>query len=86
MTHLKTVHLYTQRHYGNETYKLLCSKEYFKETEFSRKGPWGRSYPSSVTTLPHRVTCPKCLETLIPKLEKDLATMKEAYERRSLYI
>jgi hypothetical protein len=58
------MHLYTTRHYRNDTVKLLCTRENVTATR------------DTVTTVPENVTCSKCLDVLIPKFETKLQKMK----------
>lgn len=66
------IHLYTTRHFRNDTVKLLCSKANVVGTQ------------DSVTTVPDNVTCPKCLEILIPKFESKLAKMRANWKIHGL--
>lgn len=88
------IHLYTDRKYsanelaliGTEhyrrdanTFKLLCTREWIVENDMIRKGPYRRMRPKSVTTVRSAVTCPRCLDLLIPQVEDELNKMKAAY-------
>jgi hypothetical protein len=85
------IHYYTARERYKPIYtqpekvefKLLCTKTWFEETEFVARGPYCARRPKNVTTVRHNVTCPKCLELLIPELEKELNKMKEAHAKNS---
>lgn len=64
------IHLYTNKHYRNGTVKLLCSGECIA---------WNHQM-GGVTTVHHNVTCPKCLDMLIPKAQEKLDRMKRSRE------
>ncbi len=65
------IHLYKSKHYRDETVVILCSGD---KVKFS----YGFN---EATTVPWNVTCPKCLDILIPRQEDRLAKMKQNRER-----
>lgn len=71
-------HLYIARSYGeNETYKLLCTNKWEPPTNFGKTKYRGRrSTQLNFVTTRAQVTCPYCLDILIPKHEAELARMK----------
>lgn len=91
------IHLYTSRQYSESDerdifgklrkeanqFRLLCTKEWIIEHEFVAKGPYRVSRPKSVTSVRRHVTCPKCLDVLLPQAEAEVAQMKAAYEKNS---
>jgi hypothetical protein len=62
------VHFYTSSWYTDGSYLLLCSKKRVPRDQLGAK-------PLSV---PNGVTCPECLDILIPREEAKLNRMKEA--------
>lgn len=93
------IHLYTSRQYGEQLksdnnflgyrvreaneFRLLCTREWIVEEEFVKKGPYSRSRPKSVTSVRKHVTCPKCLELLLPQAQGEVDQMLAAYEKES---
>lgn len=77
-------HIYIARSYGeNETYKLLCTNAWEAPTEF--KPNYGgynhrgrRTKQLNFTTTRALVTCPACLDIVIPRAEAELKRMREA--------
>lgn len=75
------VHLYTSKKYNDEEFKVFCTGEWVVDTEraVALVGKWGSTYrPKHFTSVHHNVTCPACLDILIPKKERELAKMVEA--------
>lgn len=76
MTHLYIQSRWSSVH-GEETFKALCTKEYAKPEQYEKKG-FSSRVQTSFTTVKHKVTCPLCLDILIPEFEERLAAMKVA--------
>lgn len=70
------IHFYTSRHFQGKSFKILCTGKYevLEQSEKYRISP----IPRTVTTIPAKTTCPKCLDILIPREERKLETMKRA--------
>lgn len=72
-------HAYTCRKYHKPRFKILCSKQWVDGRP--TKQTW-RKEPETyvmVTTSPSKVTCPKCLEIIIPREEAKLEKLKITY-------
>ncbi len=66
------IHYYTQHNYSRDEVKLACSKDW---------APYGKyAEDRDSTTSFTQVTCPKCLEILIPKRQLELARMMDNLE------
>lgn len=93
------IHLYISRQYGEQLekennhlgyrvreankFRLLCTKDWVVEDEFVKKGPYSRTRPKSVTSVRKHVTCPKCLEVLLPQAQAEVDQMLAAYEKEN---
>lgn len=72
------IHLYVSRQYArmrsdieSDRVKLLCTKRWI--------GYEGTRYYANAVTVADKVTCPNCLEILIPIANEKLDRMKRAY-------
>jgi hypothetical protein len=68
------IHIYVAKkgRYEQELYRVLCSREWLG---YARPRRWGE--PKEFVTTPWNATCPDCLKAIIPKLEADLARVRE---------
>lgn len=71
----RMIHLYSaKRGRGeHEVHKVLCTGELLG---YARPRRWGE--PKEFVTTPWNATCADCLAKIIPKLERDLARVREA--------
>lgn len=73
------VHFYTNKRYSSRSYKILCTKKWETDTR-EEPSRWigGPKIDPFAMTVPARITCPDCLDILIPIEEKKLTEMKSA--------
>lgn len=66
------IHLYRVRNYRKDTFKILCTREDIKTPDLTH---------ATVTSSARQVTCPGCIDVVLPYYENILATLKRNRER-----